>query len=139
MRLRNINRYTVDIHRYRAVLMVAVVLLDQTSKFLASKLGFEIVSNQGIAFGLLPGFAWLAILPLALLSIFLARKLLSKYLILNTKYLILILGGGISNLIDRLLFGAVRDWISLPMVPTFNLADFSISLGFLVFVYKLLA
>jgi len=111
-----------------------IILLDQVSKFLASKLGFPIVFNRGIAFGLLPGFAWLMVLPLVLiLMIVFRRRFPSKYSILHTTYPILfIIAGGISNLIDRLLFGAVRDWIHLPIVPVFNLADVVISLGSLI-------
>ena len=40
-----------------------------------------------------------------------------------------ILGGGIANLIDRLVWGGVRDFIYLPFMPVVNLADVAITIG----------
>ena len=118
--------------------LVGIILLDQASKFLAPRLGFEVVFNRGVAFGLFPGFIWLIVLPLVLWLIVLLKKHPSfRHSLLETKYLILILAGGLSNLIDRFFFGVVRDWISLPLIPTFNLADLAISLGFLLLACEL--
>jgi signal peptidase II len=39
------------------------------------------------------------------------------------------LGGAVGNLIDRVLFGPVTDFISLGAFPVFNVADASISVG----------
>ena len=39
------------------------------------------------------------------------------------------LGGAIGNLVDRLRFGTVTDWIEVTHFPVFNLADASISVG----------
>ena len=46
----------------------------------------------------------------------------------------LLVGGATSNLIDRILFGSVRDFVAMPLV-TANLADFAIVAGFLVLAY----
>jgi lipoprotein signal peptidase len=40
----------------------------------------------------------------------------------------LLIGGGLANLLDRLLFGFVHDWLSLPMVVV-NLADVAVAVG----------
>lgn len=48
---------------------------------------------------------------------------------------ILIAAGGISNIIDRILYGAVFDFIDIHIV-IFNLADIYILLGFLLIVVK---
>jgi lipoprotein signal peptidase len=40
----------------------------------------------------------------------------------------LIIGGAVANLLDRLLFGAVHDWLYLPRV-TINLADVAVVVG----------
>ena len=51
----------------------------------------------------------------------------------------LILGGGISNLLERLRLGRVYDYVQFPRAPgqlkqyVFNLADFAIILGGLCF------
>jgi len=39
------------------------------------------------------------------------------------------LGGAIGNLIDRLVFGPVTDFISVGRFPVFNVADSSITVG----------
>ncbi|MBV8953620.1 MAG: signal peptidase II, partial [Solirubrobacterales bacterium] len=41
------------------------------------------------------------------------------------------------NLIDRLVNGAVTDFIKLPLWPAFNVADTSITVGVLVLVWVL--
>lgn len=43
--------------------------------------------------------------------------------------IILILSGAFSNIIDRLTFGCVTDFIDLKFWPVFNLADIFIVLG----------
>lgn len=48
----------------------------------------------------------------------------------------LILGGAISNMIDRFSRGCVIDFINLPFWPSFNLADFFITAGALILIYK---
>ena len=54
----------------------------------------------------------------------------------STKYgFALILGGGISNFIDRLTAGCVRDFIDLGFFPSFNLADAAISVGVIVMIF----
>lgn len=44
----------------------------------------------------------------------------------------MILGGGMGNLLDRLFYGGVQDFISCSFWPTFNLADVFITLGVIV-------
>jgi signal peptidase II len=40
-----------------------------------------------------------------------------------------VLAGGVSNIIDRLIYNGVVDFVSLWQFPVFNLADVFISLG----------
>lgn len=47
------------------------------------------------------------------------------------------LGGAIGNLIDRILFGPVTDFISFGDFPVFNIADASISIGVAVLILGL--
>jgi lipoprotein signal peptidase len=48
--------------------------------------------------------------------------------------LILIFSGGISNIIDRLQFGCVIDFIDLKFWPIFNLADIYITIGVIILI-----
>jgi signal peptidase II len=50
--------------------------------------------------------------------------------------LILIFSGAISNLIDRLYFGCVIDFINLKVWPIFNLADIFICVGVFFLIIK---
>lgn len=42
---------------------------------------------------------------------------------------ILILSGGLGNLLERMLFGCIMDYIVLPFFPVFNLADVLLTVG----------
>jgi signal peptidase II len=46
----------------------------------------------------------------------------------------LLLGGAVGNLIDRLRFGEVTDFIQFPRYPAFNVADSSITIGLAVII-----
>lgn len=47
----------------------------------------------------------------------------------------LVLGGTIGNLIDRLRFGGVTDFISIGWWPVFNIADMALTTGIILFVF----
>lgn len=47
---------------------------------------------------------------------------------------IFLLAGAVGNLYDRLVFGAVRDWIALPRFPVFNLADVFLTIGVIILI-----
>ena len=50
----------------------------------------------------------------------------------------LILGGTVGNLIDRLRFGYVTDFIDFSFWPAFNIADSAVTVGVTIFVVSLL-
>lgn len=97
------------------------------------------VHNTGAAFSLLSEaggwqrwlFAALAIIISIILSIWLAR--LKKHETLLAVALALVLGGAIGNLIDRLAYGYVIDFLDVYVRnwhwPAFNVADSAISVG----------
>lgn len=109
--------------------LIFILLLDYGSVY------FKIATiNQRHFFGLL-GNNYSAILVSFLLLIFLCF-----YVLKNKKYLIpcgFIFVGGASNLIDRLIYGGVPDYIQISYVPKFNLADSIIILGVLWLLYEL--
>jgi signal peptidase II len=47
----------------------------------------------------------------------------------------LLVGGALGNLLDRILNGAVTDFIKLPHWPAFNVADMSITFGVLALLW----
>lgn len=110
---------------------VLAVILDQLSKFLFKNY-FSFTKNYGAAFGLFQGYKWLFVI-VALIVVVLIFKYKNK---LDNFALGLLLGGTIGNLIDRLVYGYVIDFIDLGFWPSFNLADsFSVIAAFIL-IYK---
>lgn len=139
-------------------LSLLAIVLDQASKLaidqtmqlyesipLLPSFNLTYVHNTGAAFSFLSGaggwqrwfFAGLAVAMSVALSIWLSR--LQKHETLLAVSLSLILGGAVGNLIDRLLYGYVIDFLDVYYgswhFPAFNIADSAITLGaFLMFV-----
>ena len=138
---------------YFLSLSIFIVLIDQLTKylmfynnklfinkdFLLFKLDF--VKNYGAAFNIFSGSR----IFLSLISIFFSILLI--HLILRKNSLnsfdlysySFILGGTIGNGIDRILNGFVIDFINLNILnfPVFNIADISINIGFIFFLYRI--
>lgn len=130
-----------------AAIAAAIVGLDQWTKALTvanvpmhthldSVLGiFHIThtENDGAIWGILSGQTWLFILImvlfLAMIAVIIRRKWLTKKF--EWVCLAFIAGGGIGNMIDRLVSGKVTDMIEFDFVkfPVFNVADCFITVG----------
>ena len=136
-------------------LIAVIVALDQWSKWaiktsfnlyqsrpvIQDLLHFTYVTNDGMAFGLsFPGGRHVLLIMTILLTGFIIGFLwkeknghpLIKY------GLALILSGAIGNLIDRLLYGKVVDFLDL-MIGNFhwyifNIADSSVTIGMILFI-----
>ncbi|MEE8179822.1 MAG: signal peptidase II [bacterium] len=98
------------------------------------------VENRGIAFGLFPQGSSLFIvisLIIILVIMFFERKKVIKSL--KERFCLgLILGGALGNLIDRLRFGFVIDFLDFRIWPVFNLADSGVCIGGILMVFFLL-
>lgn len=109
------------------------VILDQASKwFILAHFPGYVIFNSGIAFGLpVPNIVLLIGIPLLLAGFLywsLTQKKSPDYFLLSTLYS-LILGGGLSNYLDRVFRGSVVDFIDLGFWPSFNLADSFLTVG----------
>lgn len=127
------NRYLVA-----GIFVFLIILLDQVSKAFVIGSHFPFVCNQDLAFGIRLGFLnSLTVIFVISACIYFYRRESEK--IRRFGYL-LVIGGGISNLIDRMGRGCVVDFIDFKIWPSFNLADAMISLGVLIlivsFVYR---
>lgn len=96
------------------------------------------VQNTGIAWSI--AIPQLILIPLNLMLLAAIPFYMLKYLDLTLKIskisLSLIVAGAIGNLVDRLAFGHVRDFISIGWWPIFNLADSFLCIGiFLILVF----
>lgn len=95
--------------------------------------------NTGLALGL-PLNNNLLIEIIILIIVFLIvylQKLIEKNDYAKSLYLILILSGAFSNLIERIRFGYVFDFFQLWLFPIFNLADVFITLGAVLLIINL--
>lgn len=88
------------------------------------------VKNEGIAFGLFQGMNSISILPaiIVVIGAFIYTMVWRPPAIV-TYSLALIAGGAAGNLIDRVIFGGVVDYIDFRFWPVFNLADIAIVMG----------
>lgn len=104
-------------------------------------LDFTYVENKGVAFGMFSGMRWIFIILTALLIcaiIFYMFKKKPRSKLFYTS-VALIIGGGVGNLIDRIFYGYVIDYISLSFFnPICNFADYCITVGTILLVIYIL-
>jgi|SRR5450759_883200 signal peptidase II len=128
-----------------------IVVIDQTTKYLVrSHLAPGAVwspwswllpygrvlrtQNSGMAFSMLSGFGWIFMIFAIVVSagiIYYYPRLAGQGWVIRSG-MILMLGGAVGNLIDRLFIGQVTDFISLSTFAVFNVADACIDTGVVV-------
>lgn len=129
-----------DMKRWLFPLLAALIIVaDRITKYLALQGSY--VKNYGLLFGVadLPALRWVFVAAVSLILCFflytLARKDVQKKWFLQIG-LFLMVAGLIGNLIDRIIYGYVIDFIRLSWFTTFNLSDVSIFIGaLLVLIY----
>ena len=88
------------------------------------------VLNSGVAFGFFQGHGlWITLGTLVILALLFRTTLRLDRGKWVPVCLGLILGGAVGNLVDRLRFGAVVDFLDFRVWPVFNLADSCITVG----------
>lgn len=133
---------------------IGLLILDQIFKYwafirlsgeadffiLGRFLSLEFYQNPGIAFGipLPPWFFYLVVVVILILLGYFFRQYYQKKDLISLFALSLIMGGALSNLIDRMRFGYVIDYLNFAFWPVFNLADVMVVSGVIVLLIKLL-
>lgn len=140
-------------------LILITVLLDQVSKFYVVQylnlkervaldvidpfLNFRMAWNTGINFGLFDSGGEISRLTLIGLSMFISIGLIlwirKSANTLRQFCVALIIGGALGNAIDRIVFGAVADFLNLSCCGirnpfSFNLADIAIFVGAFILI-----
>ena len=132
---------------------LVIVLLDQLTKFFI-KQNFQLnqstpiiknifhltyVTNTGSAFGLFKGLNLLFIIfsIFVIIAIFYYLNKIMKNERLLQFSVALLLGGTIGNLIDRISYGYVIDFIDFRIWPVFNVADSSITVSIALLIILL--
>ena len=133
-------------------LVITILILDQLTKYIVIQnlsLGDSIpvikntfhltyILNRGAAFGIFKNQFNFLILIAIVAIIFILINLRSKRSKACEIALCLIMGGAISNLIDRLRVGAVIDFLDFRIWPVFNIADSAITIGTILLAYFML-
>ena len=105
-------------------------------------LDFILVFNTGISYGLFSGGGdfqkWILISLSILIVIFLLSFIRNESSILSKLSISFIIGGALGNVLDRFIYGAVVDFISLHAKGfswyIFNIADMFIVVGVILFI-----
>jgi signal peptidase II len=152
------NKFDLKLFLVNFSVVFLIFLIDRISKFYIIKLAtleknFEIyvtsylnlylVWNKGIAFGLLSfdsSFIYNIVSFIILLIIIALILMIVKELhIFKKNCLLIILGGAIGNLFDRIYYTAVPDFIDFHIENIhwfiFNIADIFISVGVVCLIY----
>jgi signal peptidase II len=114
----------------------------QTKEIIPKILNFTYILNEGAAFGIMQGrkIAFIIITIAVFAAAFFCFKKYKPSSILALLSASFILSGAVGNLIDRVRFGYVRDFIDVAFMnfPVFNIADCAICVGaFLLILYAL--
>ena len=141
------------------ILILIYVLLDQLTKLLIIKnipyhsfiqlndyFSIVNVGNTGIAFSMFQNnnIFFIVLVSLVLIYIiFFIIKNNKEFTKLQINCFLLILSGGIGNLIDRIFRGAVVDFIDIGYKeiyrwPAFNVADSCVCVGIILFIISIL-
>ena len=135
-----------------------VLVLDQITKMLildlfsTSPQGVEVLPffnlvlawNRGVSFGMFGGLGdwgpWILVALALVISAVLARWMMKAESRLELMSLGLIIGGAIGNVIDRVRFGAVVDFLDVHgwgyHWPAFNVADSAITVGAAILILE---
>lgn len=128
------------------IVISLVIIIDQCTKYMV-RINFEqgetlpiisdifhltYVRNLGAAFSMFENIKVvtiiipLFILLIAITALFFFYKRISRF---SRVSISLIIAGGMSNLIDRIILGYVTDMIDFRIFPVFNIADISVCVG----------
>jgi signal peptidase II len=133
----------------------AIVLVDQVTKavvvatlsdaplgIVGDTVELHVSRNSGGAFGRFQGMTMLLAVGAAIVSVVLVRALRRATDKVVVSGLVLVLGGALGNLVDRLarapgfLRGHVVDFVKVGDFPIFNVADSCITIGALLLVWR---
>jgi signal peptidase II len=142
--------YKVNKFIFFLFIVLCVYIIDRYTKYLSSfvhgclGICLKQSTNYGAAFNLLQGFEWtralLIIVGMAVLffTAFFYFKIDRKITILHLG-LAFLFAGTLANMIDRIFYGFVIDFLTMPFnFPSFNIADLSNLVGVILLIVYLI-
>ena len=140
LRVLSVSSLVVIVDRLTKYLLFRNFSEGESVRLIPGLFHITLVLNSGAAFGLFKGrsafFILLASLVIVFICFYIWRGGCRDLLTLTA--LGLILGGAVSNLIDRVLFGYVIDFLDFRIWPVFNIADASITIGAFILMIRLI-
>lgn len=123
------------VDQYTKILVAANFELGQSTEFIKGVIDFTYIHNTGGAWGMLSGYTWFLV-SVTLIIMLVCIALLMRYGVKNKLIfwaLVLVLAGGVGNMIDRIFRGGeVIDFLHFAFFksfPVFNIADIAIVIG----------
>ena len=134
---------TISIDQLSKYIAFIFLFKDQQVLTINHYLNFRPVWNDGISFGMLQGYGNLGRVIFIIIALIISLWIIIYSKKLNTIGFIgynMIAGGAIGNVIDRVIYGKVIDFIDVHYKgyhwPTFNMADSFIFIGVVLFIYN---
>ena len=134
--------FIVFLDRITKIFFSNILAEGESLPVIRNVLHMTLVHNTGIAFGLFKnhGIVFIIVPMIAIvLLIYNIYYYKSNNEKLSRLYIIafsMILAGAIGNLIDRIYYGYVIDFVDLQVWPVFNVADSAITLGAVIIALK---
>lgn len=132
-----VNFYKSKFFKFEIIFFLVAFFLDLASKLVVDDISFSgffsfsVTQNTGMAFSLfnfMPGFVLILNLIFFILLVYIWIKE-------KIKYLGFVVGGALGNLIERIFFGHVTDFIRVGDFPIFNVGDSFISAGIAIIIF----
>ncbi len=127
------------------LLVRSTMTLNETIPVIDGFFDIYYITNTGGAWSILSNYTWVLTMVSCLMVVFMVSYMFStrdKFVKLG---LSLVIGGAVGNLIDRIVFGKVVDYLAFDIFgydfPTFNVADMMVVVGtislavYIVFFY----
>lgn len=136
----SVSSFVVIVDRLTKYILFKNLSLGESVRVVPGLFHITLVLNSGAAFGLFKGrsvfFTISSVLIIAFICFYIWRGGCKDLLMLTA--LGLILGGAVGNLIDRVVFGYVIDFLDFRIWPVFNIADASITIGAFILAIRLI-
>ncbi|MEJ6950915.1 signal peptidase II [Natronospora cellulosivora (SeqCode)] len=118
------------------VMVVNSFSLGESRAIINNIFHLTFVKNTGAAFGILAGYRYffIVITVVVVIALIVFRNMSKKNIFLDIA-ISLTIGGAIANLIDRIRYGYVIDFLDFRIWPVFNIADSAIVVGMFVLIY----
>ncbi|MCM8791600.1 MAG: signal peptidase II [Candidatus Omnitrophica bacterium] len=130
--------FIFSVDRYTKLYIINHFFPLQSIPIIKNIFHLTFICNTGGFFGVFKNNNFIFIIVSFLAIILIIRDLRDASTDNNFKVaLTLIIAGAMGNLIDRLLWGYVIDFLDFRIWPVFNIADTSISCGVILIIYRM--